>query len=182
MKRYFLPLAAALAFALGLAGGALAGGHPAKSHPAKRPASAAARGHVHSLIPSFAPHPRAWLQALREFPHKQTPRHKAKPAHRPAPKRQAPKRQTPKRQTPKRQTPKRKAAQPQPAPQNRLRATTLSIYEHSAHPWILAEQGCSAARRHENGIVVLDFGKPAFHHGGYGTILFSGRFAKNHKI
>ena len=29
---------------------------------------------------------------------------------------------------------------------------------------------------------MLDFGKPAFHHGGYGTILFSGRFATNHRI
>jgi hypothetical protein len=59
---------------------------------------------------------------------------------------------------------------------------TLSIYEHSAQPWILAAQGCSAAKRHENGIVVLDFGKPAFERGGFGTLLFSGRFAKNHKI
>ncbi|HZE29333.1 MAG TPA: hypothetical protein VE055_04500, partial [Gaiellaceae bacterium] len=39
-----------------------------------------------------------------------------------------------------------------------------------------------AARRHESGIVVLDFGKPAFHHGGYGTLLCSGRFAPNRKI
>lgn len=63
-----------------------------------------------------------------------------------------------------------------------LRATTLSIYEHKAQPWTLAAQGCSAGRRNENGVVVLDFGKPAFERGGYGTILFSGRFAKNHKI
>ena len=39
-----------------------------------------------------------------------------------------------------------------------------------------------AARRHESGIVILDFGKPSFHHGGYGTLLFSGRFAPNRKI
>jgi hypothetical protein len=70
----------------------------------------------------------------------------------------------------------------QPAPQPQLKTTTLSIYEHSAQPWILADQGCSAAHRHETGIVVLDFGKPAYHHGGFGTILFSGRFAPNHKI
>ena len=70
----------------------------------------------------------------------------------------------------------------QPRPLGGLRATTLSIYEHKVHPWILDAQGCSAARRHENGVVVLDFGKPAFVHGGYGTILFSGRFAKNHGI
>jgi hypothetical protein len=49
-------------------------------------------------------------------------------------------------------------------------------------PWILAKQGCSAARRHESGIVVLDFGKPSFRRHGYGTILFSGRFALNHRI
>ncbi len=71
------------------------------------------------------------------------------------------------------------AAQPQPHPP---KSTTLSIYEHTAQPWLLTDQGCSAARRHESGVVVLDFGKPAFEHGGYGTILFSGRFAPNHKI
>ena len=59
---------------------------------------------------------------------------------------------------------------------------TQSIYEHTAKPWILAREGCSAARRRERGIVVLDFGKPSFSDGGYGTILFSGRFAKNHRI
>ena len=69
--------------------------------------------------------------------------------------------------------------QPQPPD---LRPTTLSIYEHSAQRWILARQGCSAGHRHENGVVVLDFGKPAFKRGRYGTILFSGRFAKNRKI
>jgi len=67
------------------------------------------------------------------------------------------------------------------APRKR-RATTLSIYERTTKPWILGAQGCSAARRHETGIVVLDFGKPMFKHHGYGTILFSGRFADNHKI
>jgi hypothetical protein len=62
------------------------------------------------------------------------------------------------------------------------RATTLSIYEQTTKPWILGAQGCSAARRHETGIVILDFGKPAFKHHGYGTILFSGRYADNHHI
>ena len=150
MKRYVLSVAAALAVALLAAGGALAKGRPAKSHPSKRPAPHAVAGH--SLVPSFAPHPRVWLQALREFPRNPRPTHKAKPAPR----------------------------QPRPLPP--LQATTLSIYEHSVHPWILSEQGCSAGRRHENGVVVLDFGKPAYERGGYGTILFSGRFAKNHAI
>jgi hypothetical protein len=160
LKKYVFSVAAALVVALAAAGGALAKGQPAKSHPPEGPAWPAAAGLVHSLIPSFAPYPGAWLQALREFPRNPTPPHKAKKpeaAHRQAPKQQ-------------------------PRPQHELRATTLSIYEHKAQPWILAPQGCSAARRHENGVVILDFGKPAFERGGYGTILFSGRFAKNHKI
>jgi hypothetical protein len=67
-------------------------------------------------------------------------------------------------------------------PRHHLRPTTLSIYEHTVHPWVLSAQGCSAGRRHESGVVVLDFGKPAYEHGGYGTILFSGRFAPNGRI
>jgi hypothetical protein len=78
--------------------------------------------------------------------------------------------------------PAQPAPKTQPRPEHSLRITTLSIYEHKAQPWTLSAQGCRAAHRHENGVVVLDFGKPAFHHGGYGTILFSGRFAPNHKI
>jgi hypothetical protein len=109
-------------------------------------------GSVQSLIPSLLPRPDEWLQAFLKSSHDPTP-----PPLKPAPKRQA---------------------RPQPP----LKTTTLSIYEHSAHPWILFDQGCSAARRKETGIVVLDFGKPSYHHGGYGTILFSGRFAPNHKI
>jgi hypothetical protein len=70
----------------------------------------------------------------------------------------------------------------QPRPRRPSRVTTLSTYEHTAQPWILSRQGCAAARRQENGVVVLDFGKPAFERGGYGTLLFSGRFATNHKI
>lgn len=182
MKRYLFPVAAALAFALGVTGGALAKGHPAKSHHAKRPAPAVAGGHVHSLIPGFAPHPRMWLRALRELRHNQKPPHKAKPKskHGHAAKRHATTRHGTRRQAP-RSKPRPKP-HTQPHPQHRLRATTLSIYEHSAQPWILSAQGCSAARRHESGIVVLDFGKPTFHHGGYGTLLFSGRFAPNRKI
>jgi hypothetical protein len=169
LKRYFLPVVAALAFALGVTGGALAG-HTAKSH--------GHNGHNPRVAPSFASLPSLWLQALREFPRISAPHHTSKPAHRHAAHKHAPKRHASKSK------PKPRAAKPetQPRPQHRLRATTLSIYEHSAQPWTLSEQGCSAARRHENGIVILDFGKPAFHHGGYGTILFSGRFAPNHKI
>ena len=187
MKRYLFPVAAALAFALGVTGGALAKGHPTKSHHAKRQAPAAAGGHVHSLIPGFAPHPRLWLRALRELGHHQKAPHKPKhrSTHRHATTRHAMKRHVTKRHGTKSQATKPKLKpkpHAQPHPQRRLRATTLSIYEHSAQPWILSAQGCSAARRHESGIVILDFGKPSFHHGGYGALLFSGRFAPNRKI
>jgi len=146
-------VAAALSFALGAAGGVLA--QPAKGHDQ----SPSHMQSTPSLIPSLAlaPHPREWLKALRAIPRHQEPphRHSAKPRHRQA---------------------------PQPQPRRPLRATTLSIYEHTTKPWILREQGCSAARRHESGVVVLDFGKPAFARHAYGTILFSGRFALNRRI
>ena len=125
MKRYFLAVAAALAVALAVAGGALAANHPSA-------------GSGPSLIPNLAPQSDAWLNALSVLP-------------------------------------------ANPAPSS-TQPTTVSIYEQSAQPWILAAQGCSAAKRHESGIVILDFGRPAFERGGYGTLLFSGRFAKNHKI
>ena len=150
MKKYFLTVAAALTVALVAAGGALAKGHPAEAGP----------GFTHSLIPTFAPDPRAWLQLLDLPPNPQPQSPEPAPAS-------ASQEQVP---------------NPEPQAPNPLRATTLSIYEHDAQPWTLSGQGCSAARRQENGIVVLDFGKPAYERGGYGTVLFSGRFAKNHKI
>jgi len=164
LKRYVLSVVAALAVALVATGGAAAKGHPAT-------------GHGHSLIPSFTPHPRAWLQAFTQFshhpnsnpkakhPHKAAPRHKAKP--KPAPRAKHPHASKPEQQ---------------PRPQHRLKATTLSIYEQTVKPRFLTAQGCNAARRHESGVVILDFGKPAYEHGGYGSLLFSGRFAPNHKI
>jgi hypothetical protein len=64
--------------------------------------------------------------------------------------------------------------------------TTLSLYERDARPHRLARQGCDAARRRERGVVILDFGKPAFAGRGpgrgYGTIDFSDRFLSNHRI
>jgi hypothetical protein len=168
LKRYFLPVATALLVVLVAAGGALAKGHHAKGHPAKKRARVAVHAHAHGLFASFAPIRRAWLQTLRGFPHDPAPPRRSKPRHRAA--------------KPHRRAPKRHAERRQPRPQHRLRATTLSIYEHTIHPWVLSAQGCSAAHRHENGVAVLDFGKPAFVRGGYGTILFSGRFATNHKI
>lgn len=79
---------------------------------------------------------------------------------------------------------KRKHAQPQhrQQPPRHRYGTTLSLYEQTTKPSLLAEQGCSAARRRDSGVVVLDFGKPAHEHHGYGAILFSGKFAKNHRI
>ena len=60
---------------------------------------------------------------------------------------------------------------------------SLSLYERDANPSVLARQGCAAARRGESGVVVLDFGKPAYDgHHGYGTIDFSNRFVSNHEI
>jgi hypothetical protein len=117
---------------------------------------ALAGGPALSLIPSFSPQPNAWLQALSEFPRNAASPAWPRPAHR--------------------------HASHQPRSRRRPQATTHSIYEHKVHPWILSAQGCSAGRRHENGVVILDFGKPAFEHGGYGTILFSGRFATNRRI
>jgi hypothetical protein len=67
---------------------------------------------------------------------------------------------------------------------NHRHATTLSLYERNANPPRLRRQGCSAARRGETGVVILDFGKLAFggRRIGYGTIDFSDRFLPNHRI
>jgi len=119
-------------------------------------AAAAVGRQGHSLVPVLGPEPRAWLAALQELP------------------------TDPARYALQRAATEHTRRRPQP--RHRPRTTTLSIYEHRIHPWILSAQGCSSARRHESGVVVLDFGKPAYRHGGYGTILFSGRFAKNHAI
>jgi hypothetical protein len=194
LKRYFLPVAAALSFALGVTGGALADGHPAKSHGskghrAKAEVRAAAVAPHHSLVPSFAAHPRAWLRVLRSLPGESAHPHKAHrhaahrhAAHKHAAHKHATHKQAPTRRAPKPRPKAKPKADRQPRPKRPMRATTLSIYEHTTRPRALAHQGCYAARRHENGVVVLDFGKPSYRHGGYGTLLFSGRFAPNRKI
>jgi hypothetical protein len=66
-------------------------------------------------------------------------------------------------------------------PHSRARAT-ISLYEHTAAPLTLGRQGCSAAKRGVGGIVILDFGQPAYNGHTYGTYLFSGRFAGNKGI
>jgi hypothetical protein len=59
---------------------------------------------------------------------------------------------------------------------------TISLYEHSARTSHLRRQGCHAAKRGVGGIVILDFGQPAYNGHTYGTYLFSGAFAGNGKI
>jgi hypothetical protein len=59
---------------------------------------------------------------------------------------------------------------------------TISLYEHTVRRTRLRVQGCSAAKRGVGGIVILDFGQPAYNGHGYGTYLFSGRFAGNKAI
>ena len=66
-------------------------------------------------------------------------------------------------------------------PHSRTRAT-ISLYEHTARPARLRAQGCSAAKRDVGGIVILDFGQPAYNGHSYGTYLFSGSFADNKAI
>ena len=71
-----------------------------------------------------------------------------------------------------------KARQPMP---RRPRASR-SLYERTTSIPVLHQQGCHAGRRQTNGVVVLDFGKLAYRRHSYGTILFSGRFARNDQI
>ena len=71
-----------------------------------------------------------------------------------------------------------KARQPMP---RRPRASR-SLYERTMSIPVLRQQGCHAGRRQTNGVVVLDFGKLAYRRHSYGTILFSGRFARNDQI
>jgi hypothetical protein len=59
---------------------------------------------------------------------------------------------------------------------------TISLYERTADRAVLGRQGCSAAQRGVGGIVILDFGQPAYNGHTYGTNLFSGRFAGNAEI
>ena len=68
-----------------------------------------------------------------------------------------------------------------PKPKAPTRAT-ISLYERTTVPSVFREQGCGAARRGATGVVILDFGKPAYDGHTYGTILFSGAFAGNDDI
>jgi hypothetical protein len=59
---------------------------------------------------------------------------------------------------------------------------TISLYEYALSDRRLRRQGCDAARRGVGGVVILDFGQPAYNGHTYGTYLFSGAFASNRKI
>jgi hypothetical protein len=77
--------------------------------------------------------------------------------------------------------PRKARSQPQRRRRARPRAT-ISLYEHTTALAALRAQGCRAAKRGVGGIVILDFGRPAYNGHTYGTVLFSGRFAGNHRI
>lgn len=66
-------------------------------------------------------------------------------------------------------------AQPQP---------TTSLYEWTADPATLYNQGCSAASADATGVIILDYGRPAYQStsNAYGTINFNGSFNKNSTI
>jgi len=68
-----------------------------------------------------------------------------------------------------------------PKPKAPSRAT-VSLYERTLAGRTLHDQGCRAAQRGATGVVILDFGKPAYNGHTYGTILFSGAFAGNKAI
>lgn len=75
----------------------------------------------------------------------------------------------------------KKVAAKQPIKRRPMRAT-ISLYERTIRPRVLRRQGCTAAKRDVGGIVILDFGQPAYNGHTYGTNLFSGRFAGNAEI
>lgn len=78
--------------------------------------------------------------------------------------------------------PHRKAAKlPVARVTTRLKVTP-SLYERTTSPPVLQEQGCRAGKAGTHGIVILDFGKPAYRRGGYGTLTFADRFASNTSI
>jgi hypothetical protein len=54
--------------------------------------------------------------------------------------------------------------------------TTRSYYEHNTDETVLYNQGCDAGAAGEQGVAILDFGRPAFNGGAYGTIDFGGHF------
>jgi hypothetical protein len=81
----------------------------------------------------------------------------------------------------------RAKSQPHPKPvlrpaSARTARATVSLYEHTTKQSRLRRQGCDAGKRGVGGIVILDFGQPAYNGHTYGTNLFSGAFAGNEQI
>jgi hypothetical protein len=90
--------------------------------------------------------------------------------------------------TPKRPSPRRRprpaalALAPKQPSHAGMPRVTVSLYERTTSEHVLRKQGCTAAQRDVGGIVILDFGQPAYNGHTYGTNLFSGRFAGNREI
>jgi hypothetical protein len=57
-----------------------------------------------------------------------------------------------------------------------LPSATTSYYEQTGSSGVLFRQGEAAGKAGSEGIVILDFGRPAFADGGYGTMGFAGSF------
>jgi hypothetical protein len=171
LKKYALSLAAALTVALVATGGAVANSHQSKGIAIHIRISPQVWSQLLGELP-FAPKPLAPRHAQRPADHKpvRAARHKAVHATSP---RTAP-------ATPTKAAHAAKARQPHGV--HHRQGTTLSIYEQTTRPRHLRAQGCTAAQRRDSGVVVLDFGKPSYAHHSYGTILFSGKFAKNYRI
>jgi hypothetical protein len=55
-------------------------------------------------------------------------------------------------------------------------ASTRSYYENNANPRVLSAQGAQAGRAAAQGLVILDFGRPAFNGVADGTVSFRGHF------
>jgi hypothetical protein len=66
--------------------------------------------------------------------------------------------------------------------QKPVQRVSVSLYERTVAGAVLAKQGCHAGARGVGGLMILDFGKPAYNGHTYGTILFSSRFASNKAI
>jgi hypothetical protein len=62
------------------------------------------------------------------------------------------------------------------APASSAPKPTSSYYEYGADPSVLASQGSAAGNAGSQGMVILDFGRPAFEGSSYGTIDHSGHF------
>jgi hypothetical protein len=69
-----------------------------------------------------------------------------------------------------------------PVVQKSVPRVSVSLYERTVAGAVLARQGCHAGARGVGGLMILDFGKPAYNGHTYGTILFSNRFASNKSI